>query len=349
MHTAPTPVPTFSSSHNIKKKKKKKYTNSGFFLNSQRHSRFWTRQIGRGVTLHIITFWHCALCLHDRQLDQILLPEGLSRGPGHARVISACLWERGAHLLRWSGLVKWSHPSLRSRYPSSTGERSWSAGVWTCIPGPRTVAPLWGRTASPWQPRPASPHPPPGLGLRRRRARTVWRGGTRGAGRARRSRSSGRTSGHSEQSHLERRISVCVGGGRKTKISKHKQQVLLWRWGKTGSAPWDSIVSALSRCSRSSMPMSSRFWPECQKSRATSLIVAPPMLLSRQRAHRTTCQLLMLYIAGCISCQILAGQNQPGSFMTSVTFSTKRGQPVHWISKCHEIYAVRGEVYFAWF
>lgn len=142
---------------------------------------------------------------------------------------------------------------------------------------------------------------------------------------------------------------VCMGGGSKTKFSKHKQQVLLRRWGETDSAPWDSIVSALSRCSRSSMPMSSRFWPECQKSRATSLIVAPPMLLSRQRAHSTTCQLLMLYIAGCISCQILAGQNQPGSFMTSVTFSTKWGQPVHWISKCHEIYAVRGEVYFAWF
>lgn len=99
--------------------------------------------------------------------------------------------------------------------------------------------------------------------------------------------------------------------------------MLLRRWGETGSAPWDSIVSALSRCSRSSMPMSSRFWPECQKSRATSLIVAPPMLLSRQRAHSTTCQLLMLYIAGCISCQILAGQNQPGSFMSSVTFKYK--------------------------
>lgn len=85
MHTAQTAVPTFSSSHNIKKKKRKHKlnTNSGFFLNSQRLSRFWTRQIGRGATLHIITF--CELCLHDRQLDQILLPEGLSRGPGRAR------------------------------------------------------------------------------------------------------------------------------------------------------------------------------------------------------------------------------------------------------------------------
>lgn len=50
--------------------------------------------------------------------------------------------------------------------------------------------------------------------------------------------------------------------------------------------PWDSIVSARRRCSRSSMPMSSRFWPECQKSSATSAIVAPPILLYRKHCRK---------------------------------------------------------------
>lgn len=243
------------------------------------------------------------------------------RGGRDTRALFLCARESGEHISSAGpGQVRPSRPSLRLRCPSSTGERSWSAAVWTCTPGPRTVAPLWGRTASPWRPRPAWPRPPPGRGPRRRRARTVWRGGTRGAGRARRSRSSGRTSGRSEQSHLERRIKgVCMG--RKIPFYHHQQQVLLWRGGEAGSsAPWDSIVSALRRCSRSSMPMSSRFCPECQKSRATSLIVTPPMLLSRQR------QVLMLNIAGCISCQILAGQNQQGSSMTPVTPSVQSSQ-----------------------
>ena len=56
------------------------------------------------------------------------------------------------------GLVKRSYTSSRSLsvcVSPSRGERSWSAGVWTCTPGQRTVSPLWGHIASPWPPHPA--------------------------------------------------------------------------------------------------------------------------------------------------------------------------------------------------
>lgn len=134
---------------------------------------FWTRQIGRGATLHITTFWHCA-CMTINSTRSFSLEVIRGGWDTHMLFLRAC--ESGKHISAVPytvGLLKQSHTSLRSRYLSSTGERSWSAVVWTCIPGRRTVAPLWGRRAWPWPPRPASPHPPACLGLWRRRGRTI--------------------------------------------------------------------------------------------------------------------------------------------------------------------------------
>lgn len=150
-----------------------------------------------------------------------------------------------------------------------TAGRSWSFGVWTCIPGPRTVVLLWGRTAWLWPPHPASVHLGPAPVLCRRRVHRAWRVGTPEGETAQRNPPSVLTSARSEQSHLRKRSSSQL---------QQTQHQLLWN---PAALPWDSMVSARSRCSRSSMPMSSRFCPECQKSSATSLIVAPPMLLWR--------------------------------------------------------------------
>lgn len=227
------------------------------------------------------------------------------------KILRAC--ESGKHISAVPyavGLLKQSHTSLWSRYPSSTGERSWSAAVWTCIPGLRTVAPPWGRTASPWPPRPMSPRPPPCLGLQRRPGRTVWCGGTQGAGTAQRSRSGGRTSGRSERSRLERRIGVSAGGKSRKKFT---EDIIKQTAG---------VCAALRRGQRRTLRLH-RFGPESMlqvlHANILTILTRVPKIkgdiidrhstdvaVARQRAHRTTCQHLMLIIAGCISCQILA-------------------------------------------
>lgn len=189
-----------------KKRKKKEKSNSGFIWNFQRHLRFLNRKKAPHCTHNLLTLY-----LHDHHLYQILQPEGLSRWLTRTRYFCAPVKAGSTSPLchiYTVGLLQQFHTSLWSHRLFSMAERSWSVVVSICIPGRRTASPLWGHTASPWPPRPGSPHPPPGLGLQRRHGRTVWRGGTQGAGTARRSRSSGRTSGHSEQSRLEGRISV---------------------------------------------------------------------------------------------------------------------------------------------
>lgn len=158
-----------------------------------------------------------------------------------------------------------------------TAGRSWSSGVWTCIPGPRTVVLLWGRTAWLWPPHPASVHPGPAPALCRRRVHRAWHGGTPEGETAQRNRPSDPTSARSEQNHLRK--------SSRSQLQQTQQRFAFWN---PAALPWDSMVSARSRCSRSSMPMSSRFCPECQKSSATSLIVAPPMLLWRQQPRQET-------------------------------------------------------------
>lgn len=128
---------------------------------------------GRVATPHRMTMWcvHVS-CKTTARMITLLSPLILdlpcclafSEGPGQTHVVSV----RGrlgraeqreyrplcGSVCRWAGNVI-SHLfqaslSLTLSVSPSKGERSWSAGVWTCIPGLRRVSPLWVHTALPW-------------------------------------------------------------------------------------------------------------------------------------------------------------------------------------------------------